>query len=47
VGFLKLFFKKCIFSEKSLPVKFLRVLQGAGACSVQGIGEGMSRDQSV
>ena len=27
--------------------KIYRVLQGAGACSVQGIGEGMSRDQSV
>ena len=36
-----------IIFRKFLPVKVLRVLQGAGACSVQGIGEGMSRDQSV
>ena len=36
-----------IYFQKLLPVNFLRVLQGAGACSVQGIGEGMSRDQSV
>ena len=39
--------KSWLISEKFLPVKFLRVLQGAGACSVQGIGKGMSRDQSV
>jgi hypothetical protein len=44
---IEIIFYKIYFFRKIFPVKFVRVLQGAGACSVQGIGEGMSRDQSV